>query len=298
MTARDPFDGIVPFVAVAEAKSFLKAAAKLGVTPSAISKSIARLERDVGVRLLHRSARSVSATSEGEAFLATCRDVVSRMESARAALDEARKTPRGRLRVSVPTVLGARIVAGLPRLLAAHAGLEIDVVTTDRFVQLVDERIDVAIRVGALDDSANHARRLRTTHLVTVASRAYLARAGTPRTPTALVGHSCLAFVLPSGTAQPWFFRRGARRWRIAVDGPFRMNHGEELLAAAIAGLGIAQAPDVMVDEALVKGHLFRILEPYSAPGPSLFAVIAPGRTRSAIVRAFVEFVRSTLSSG
>lgn len=296
MTPRDPFDGIVPFVAVVETGSFQKAATQLGVTPSAVSKAIARLEREVGVRLLHRSSRSVSATTEGEGFSIACRDVVDRMRAARATLDDARRTPRGRLRVSVPTVLGARIVAALPALIADHEGLQIDVVTTDRFVQLVDERVDVAIRVGALEDSTNVARRLRTTDLVTVAARSYLARAGAPRTPSALSAHACLAFVLPSGTTQPWFFRKKDRRWKTTIEGAFRMNHGEELLAAAVAGLGIAQAPEVMVADALARGELVRVLEGYTAPGPSVFAVIAPGRARSAIVRAFVEFVRATLA--
>ena len=184
----DMFDGVVPFVTIVELGSFQRAATALGVTRSAISKALARLEANVGVRLLHRSARSVSLTAEGEELLRACRDAVDVVRAASVRLEDARQVPRGLLRVSLPGVLGARIVAALPRLLADHPELSLDVSTTDRFVRLADERIDVAIRLGALGDSANVARKLRELELFTCASPRYLRSRGVPRTPPAPSG--------------------------------------------------------------------------------------------------------------
>jgi len=293
----DLFDNLIPFVAIAEAGSFREAARGLGVTASAVSKAIAKLENDVGVRLLHRTARRVQPTTEGEDFLHACRDAVTKIRSARERLQDSQRAPRGRLRVSLPPVFSARVVAALPRLLAMYPELAVEVTATDRFVQLTDENVDVAIRIGTSDDSTNVARKLRTLALATVASPSYLARCGTPRTPAELEHHACLRFVLPTGVPQPWLFRTRRATTTTRVSGVLTADHGEALLAAAIAGIGIIQAPDVMISDAIERGDLVQILTPFAAAGPPLVALCAPGRNRSPKVRAFVDFVHHLVCS-
>ncbi len=297
MSRIDMFDGLVQLVAIVDAGSFREAARTLGVTASAISKSLAKLERDVGVRLLHRTSRRITPTTEGEDFLHACRDAVARVRNARERLQDTQRAPRGRLRVSLPPVFCGRVVAAMPRWLATHPELSLDIVATDRFVQLAEENVDVAIRIGNSDDSTNVVRKVCTVRLATVAAASYLARRGTPRTPAELDRHTCLRFVLPTGLPQPWLFRqRGATRVA-QVNGPLSADHGEALLAAAIAGIGIVQAPDVMVAEAIERGSLVRVLATYAVDGPPLVALCAPGRQRSPKVRAFIEFVDALVQS-
>lgn len=292
------FDGLVQLVAISDTGSLREAARALGVTSSAVSKALSKLERDLGVRLLHRTARRVVPTTEGEEFLVACRDAVACVRRARERLLDSQRAPRGRLRVSLPPVFSARVVSAMPRWFNAYPDLTLDIVATDRFVQLAEENIDVAIRIGASDDSANVMRKLRTVRLATVAAPAYLSRRGTPRTPDDLAHHTCLRFVLPAGIAQPWLFRTRGTTRSLPVGGVLTADHGEALLAAAIAGVGIIQAPDVMVDDAVERGALARVLAPYTADGPPLVALCAPGRQGSPNVRAFVDFVRRLVVQG
>lgn len=287
------FDGVVPFVATADAKSFRKAARELRVTTSAVSRAIARLEAKVGVRLLHRSARAVSLTSEGEAFLGACRDAVRKVESARELLSAEQAVPRGILRVSLPSTFGPRVVEALPALLATHPSLEVEVFVTDRFVQLSDEKIDVAVRIGSVEDSSCVRFPLRALRLVTAAAPAYLLTRGAPRVPADLSTHNCLKFMLPSGLTRSWFFADGDRTLEPDLDGNFRGHHGEPLLAAALAGLGLVQAPDILLASELAQGRLVEVLGDYSVAGPPLTALVAPGRQRSPKVRAFIEMLRT-----
>jgi LysR family transcriptional regulator, regulator for bpeEF and oprC len=297
MPRMELFDGMVPFVTVAEAGSFREAARRLRVTASAISKAIAKLEHEVGVRLFQRSARSVTLTTDGERFLAGCRSAVDAASGARAQLADVGREPRGRLRVSLPPVLGGRIVSQLPQLLATHPAISLEVVMTDRFVQLVDENIDVAIRLGIPEDSTYIVRPLQQLALVTAAAPAYLVRFGTPRSPEQLAQHACIRFILPSGLAQPWSFVRDNQRFALAVDGNLAVDHGEGALAASLAGLGLVQAPDVMVSDRLASGELVEVLRDFRALGPQLSALCAPGRQRSPKVRTFIDFVASVVGA-
>jgi len=284
----DLFDGLVPFIATAEAASFREAARVLGVTASAISKAVARLEASVGVRLLHRTSRRVTLTTDGEEFLGQCRDAVERVRAARDVLTQKERAPRGLLRVSLPDTFGCRVVAALPSLLVAHPTLEVEAILTNRFVQLADENIDVVVRVGAPGDSRCIVRRVRVLRLATVASPAYLARHGAPRLPEEIARHNCLRFVGANGRAQPWAFRGVSP---FAVSGNFAADQGDALLAAAVAGVGLLQAPDVMVADQLARGELVEVLRGHAAPGPPLNILFAPGRVASPKVRAFADFV-------
>jgi LysR family transcriptional regulator for bpeEF and oprC len=285
------FAGVVPFVAIADAGSFRGAARQLGVTTSAVSKAITRLEAELGLRLLHRTSRRVTLTVEGEQFLESCRHAVQQVRSTRERIAQIGRAPRGLLRVSVPPTFARTVVASLPALLAEHPSLSVHVMLTDRFVQLGEENVDIAVRVGALEDSSYSARRVRTLRLVTAASRAYLDAHGVPRTPGDLSRHNCLRFVLQTGLPQRWLFRVDEEVTTVDVDGNLTSDQGEALLAAAVAGLGLVQAPDIMLGESIARGELREVLADHSAPGPPLTVLCAPGRKDLPKVRAFLDMV-------
>ena len=291
MSSLGLFDGIVPFVTVADAGSFREAARRLGVTASAISKAIAKLEAEVGVRLYQRSARRVALTAEGERFLRGCRGAVDAARDAREQLASTQHSPHGRLRVSLPPVFASRIIDALPALLAEYPELVVHVVITDRFVQLVDENVDVAVRIGALENSNYVQKKLRQVTLVTAATPGYLKKHGTPRTPADLARHACIQFIGSTGRPQPWLFAVRGRQESTAIDGAFSADHGEGVLAAALAGVGVVQAPDIMIADRIESGELVRVLATYAALGPPLTTLSAPGRAKEPKVRAFVEFV-------
>ena len=205
------FRGVVPFVAVAEALSFRAAAARLGVSPAAVSKAVQTLEAELGVVLLNRSTRAVSLTREGTLFFERCRQAVAAVLGAREAIEPARRQPEGELVVSLPFVLTALVARGLEVLRARYPKLTFRVLVTDRLSQLNDEAVDVALRIGPLADSTLVARSLRKTRLVTLASPAYLSRRVAPRRLEELASHDCLVLVGPNGKPAPRCSSRG--RW-------------------------------------------------------------------------------------
>lgn len=286
--AEDLFTGVLPFVHTAEASSFRRAAAELGVTTAAISKSIAKLEARLGVKLLVRTSRTVALTPEGALYLERCRQAVESLVAGRALVAEAAEAPAGELRITLSPILARVVVRGLPLLLARHPRLAVRVSTTDRVSALAQERLDVAVRIGAREDSALVSRVLLRPRWATVASPAYLARKGQPASPEALARHDCLRFVGPSGRPTGWSFD-GADV--VQVSGPFDTDDGDQLVDAAIAGAGIAQVLDFMVAEPIREGRLVPVLDGFTAPGPPVHAVSTPERARTPNVRAAIAFL-------
>lgn len=289
----DLFSGVLPFVHVAEVQSFTKAAERLGVTPAAVSKAIARLEEDLGVRLLNRTSRSVALTPEGAVFLERCKEAVSHLAAARELVEKAQRTPKGPVTVSMPFILGRLVASKLPKVAARHPGLTFHLRMTDRLTRLVEESVDVAIRVGELEDSSLVSRRLRGTRWVTLASPAYLARVGAPRTIDDLARHNCLKFSTPRGVVREWTFAAGGgdEARTVRTGGNFDVDQGELLLEAARAGLGVCQVLDFMVDDDLREGRLVEVLADHAAAGPQIHALTVPGRQSSPKVRAFLSFL-------
>jgi LysR family transcriptional regulator for bpeEF and oprC len=287
------FDGIVPFVHVAEERSFRRAAARLGVTTAAVSKAIQRLEAEVGVALLLRTSRSVTITREGEAFLAHCREAVRAVGAAREEAKDARRRPRGEVHLTMSPVLATPVVRELPRLSERHPALRFRITVSDRLLRVVEEGIDVALRLGAPEDSSLVGRLLRQPRWVTVAAPRYLARAGTPATVAELARHACLRFVGPNGKPRSfWFVDHTTGTGRAhTVDGPLLVDQGERLLDASLAGMGICQVLDLMVEEHLREGRLVEVLAQHAAPGPEIHALYARDRARSANVRVTVSFL-------
>lgn len=280
------------FMAVAEVGSFSEAARRLGVTPSAVSKGVARLEGGLGVRLLARSTRQVGLTAEGSSFRDRCRPILSDLAEARDEILSAGAAPAGKLRVSLPTSISQlKIIPAMPRFLARYPAIQLDISITDRPVDLIGEGVDVAIRVGEMGDSRLIARRLWRPPYVTCASPTYLARAGEPRSLEDLVQHQCLGrFVDHLGRVRSWTFRQDGVGVEWEPRGQMTVDRAEGLATAAVAGLGIIQVNHYIVEEDLLAGRLVEILSDFAPAGPPIQAVMPPGRQNVPRVRAFVDF--------
>lgn len=275
------------FLEVARRQSFSAAAKALGLTSSSVSKQIARLEERLRVQLLLRTTRRVSLTEAGHVFAERAGRILADVEEAERAVADLDGTPRGMLRVSAPTVIGQIRVA--PAVLACRAKypeLRLELDLNDRLVDLVAERIDVAVRVVAeISPASLVARRLADDVRVLCASPRYLRRRGTPRRLEDLADHDCLTLNLEPVARWTLIGPEGERV--IAVNGPLRSSDTVTLREAAVAGLGIANLPDYVVHEQLADGTLRRVLPEYSQSKRAIYAVYAtPAR---AAVRAFVE---------
>lgn len=293
----DTFTGIVPFVHVAEERSFRRAAERLGVTVAAVSKAVQRLEADVGVRLLERTSRQVSLTPEGRAFLEHAREAVAQVRTARELAAQAQQAPRGPLTVALPYILGPLVLPRLARLQARYPALTLHVRMSDRLSRLVDESIDVALRIGELEDSSLVARRLLRTRWVTLGAPAYLARHGTPTRPEELERHAGLKFVGPRGTVREWVFRRepGGPPHTVRTRSSIDVDHGPALLELAGAGAGLCQVLDFMLEEWVGQGRLVEVLAEYAAEGPPVHALCVPGRQAVPRVRALLQLLTEEL---
>lgn len=257
----DELGGLSVFVHVADAGSFVAAGRVLGLSASAIGKSIARLEERLGVRLFHRSTRSIRLTQEGALFLDRCRRIIGEIKAAELELSRASETPRGRLRVSLPLASGL-LLPVMCDFMSQYPDIELDLDFTNRNVDLIEEGFDAAIRVGNLEDSRLSARNCGSFNLILVASPIYIARRGMPKQISDLSNHDCLHFR---------FIRSGRiAKWPLSVDpaGPdIRLppklvsNENLMLIQAAKQGLGITCVPDFTVRSALAAGTLQAILE-------------------------------------
>lgn len=280
------------FARVAELGSFARAALALALSRARVSEAVAGLERQLGARLLHRTTRRLALSDDGRAFYQRVARILADVDEAEALVTRGRSLPRGRLRVDMPVALARLfVVPALPRLLARHPGLELEVRLENRAIDLVAEGIDCAISYGQPADTALVARRIGTTHLVTCAAPGYLARHPAPRAPEGLAGHNAIAF-LALGTSRPapWEFERaGARRTHLPA-GNLAFNSMEACVDAAQAGLGITQVLSSLAHRAVVGGSLVPVLLDWATAGPGLYVVYPPNRQQSARIRAFVEF--------
>jgi len=279
------------FVRVAERGSFAAAATDLGLTPSALSKLVTRIEDRLGVRLLTRSTRKLALTAEGELFVARSRDILASIEAAEAEVTAASERPRGHLRVSVGTAVAKQILGpALPVFLDRYPDITVELHVSDRQADLVAEQIDVAIRSGALGDSTLVARKLSEATRVITASPLYLEKHGAPRVPADLLQHNCLTLPGPAWSQWPFHTHEGINR--LAVSGSFTSDNADLLFDMAVSGLGIARLADFMVARAVREGALVRLLEDSHVPESfPIHALTVPGRHRAPRIRAFVEFV-------
>lgn len=258
----DRFSGIREFVLAIDQGSFTAAAVQLGVTGSAVGKSISRLEARLGVQLLHRTTRRIDLTNEGEAYLLSCRRIMEELDQAESFLSTGHREPIGRLRIDLPTTFGRRhIVPPLLELASRHARLDLSFTLRDQAVDMVSEGIDMAVRIGTLGDYPDLiARRLGDQHMVICASLAYLARKGTPTSHVGLLNHDCMAGWRRTNKAM-WLLK-DASGAITPHEVPVRheLPDGDALLHACLSGYGLAQLPAWLAGDALRSGALVQVL--------------------------------------
>jgi LysR family transcriptional regulator, regulator for bpeEF and oprC len=287
------FSDIVAYVRVVEAHSFVAAAQTLGMSPSAISKAVSRLEERLGARLLNRTTRSLSLTDIGAAFYERCREALGQLEHAESEVSESRGVPRGRLRVEVPVSLGRRIIVpALPRFIAQYPEITVQMSMSDRVVDLVQEGIDAAVRVGNLSDSSLIARRIAQLRGVTCASPEFIERFGEPRDPSELPAEHCLQ-MFKAGTNQvrDWMFRKGDVEHTIVPAARLAFSDPESAVAAAVSGAGFVRSLDFTVEAQIASGLLQPVLEDWNDGAYWPVSVVYPQhRQPTAKIRAFIEF--------
>ena len=280
------------FVRVVQAGSFSAAARGLGLTPSAVSKQIARLEDRLGARLLNRTTRRLSVTEVGSAFYERGTRILADMTEAEQAVLDLHGAPRGTLRVSLPLAFGRlHVVPLIPAFLARYPEVRVDLGFNDRFVDLIEEGIDVAVRVGELADSSLIVRRLAANRRVVCAAPDYLARHGAPRTPAELSRHNCLTYSYRQ-MRNDWRFEGPAGQWQtVRVSGNLESNEVEALRTALLASVGLALIPLWLAGPDLESGRVVEVLGDYHVPDSAIHAVYPPGRHLSPKVRAFVDLL-------
>ncbi|WP_282342938.1 LysR family transcriptional regulator [Pseudomonas sp. PS02288] len=284
------------FVRVVEAGSFSAAARVLEVGQPAVSKTVAQLEQRLGVKLLLRSTHGLTPTEAGVRFYERARVALQEADEAELAARGAGTGLSGRLRISAaPTFARLHVIPHLPRFLAAHPDLEVDVVLDDRTIDLLAEGIDVSLRMGALADSSVVARRLASSPRSVFATTGYLARAGVPRVPADLADHETVLF---SQSGNVWNFTREGAEVSVLVRGRARFSAAEGIRAAVLADLGLAIASDWMFAPELADGRVLRLLESWALPDIDLWAVFPTGRLATAKARAFAEFVEDVMRNG
>jgi DNA-binding transcriptional LysR family regulator len=280
------------FVQVAERSGFAAAAKDLGLTPSAVSKLITRLEGRLGVRLLHRTTRRLALTPEGETYHLRARDILAAIDDVEAEVSRAGQRPRGRLRVNcVPAFALHQLVRDLPSFMEANPDIEFDLTITDRMIDLLAENTDVSIRTGPVEESSLVARKFGEIRRALFASPKYLARRGMPLQPEQLHEHNCIVLKI-SARSQRWPFRDRDGVKFIDVGNRISVDNGESALRLAVAHGGIARLADLIVADAVREGKLTSVLQDSAVAEPVPLSAVYPlGRHRMPKVRAFLDFL-------
>jgi DNA-binding transcriptional LysR family regulator len=294
--AFDDVQAMVIFARVIQDRSFTRAAQKLGTSTSAVSKRIARLEQRAGARLLERTTRQLAPTETGLALYERCLRILREVEAAEVLVAGLAKTPRGLLRISAPVYFGELHIAPLvSELLRREPDLRVDLSLTDRFVDLIAEGFDLAVRIGALGNTSLMVRKLARTPVVACAAPGYLERRGRPAAPTDLLEHDCLRYS-PDPLRNVWHFRAASgESISIPVTGALECNHGGALRQAAIAGLGVVLLPYFYVAEALARGTLVTVLDDYCAAELGIHGVYPAGRLVPPKTKVCVEWLARAL---
>lgn len=284
---------MVMFARVVEAKSFSRAAERMGASKSRVSKTIAKLERSLHARLLNRSTRGLSLTEVGTAFYEHCRRVAEEAQQAVEVVGQLHSEPRGVLKVTAPVAFGTLHVApALPEFLGLHPHLAIDMTITDRMVDLVEEGYDVAIRIVREPDLNLVARKLAPVRRVACATPEYFSRHGVPKTPQDLKRHNCLHYTY-FGAQGEWYFKGPEGEVAVPLSGDLRINDDEALSQAVLGGLGVALLPTFIIGKELQSGRLQAVLSEYVPLERHIYAVHLQSIHLPPKVRAFVDFLRA-----
>jgi DNA-binding transcriptional LysR family regulator len=286
------WEGVVEFVAVAEAHSFTAAAKRIGISTAQVSRQISALEERLATKLLYRTTRKVSVTDAGQVYYQHCRQVLDGLKEAELAMNNLQSTPTGKLKITAPVTYGERSIAPLlNNFVAKYPELNVQLHLTNQLINLVDEGYDLAIRLGKLEDSTMIAQRLSSrTHYV-CASPDYLARFGVPHSLSELSKHNCL-----QGTLPYWRFQEDGKVNNIEVNGNIRCNSGRALVDAALKGLGIVQLPDYYVLGSIESGQLISLLEQHRESNEGVWALYPHNRHLSPKIRLLIDYLGEELS--
>lgn len=281
------------FVKVAERRSFVRAAAELGITQSGVSNAISRLEQQVGTRLLARTTRRVSLTEHGAAYFERCRQALAELEEAELVLKDSQLEPSGNLRIDMPVSFGRlKIVPLLGPFQAKYPHVKLRVTFTDRYIDLIEEGVDVCMRLGPLHDSSLIARRLGGTAFKVVASPRYFAKFAKPKRLEDLADHNCLAFTFrETRLARAWRFMQEGVEKSLTPKGNMSFSDGAAVCDAACAGYGLAQLQDYFADSAIAQGKLVSVLDRFKPNIEPIWLVYPQTRHLTPTVRAFVDFL-------
>lgn len=293
----DRLDAMKLFVRVAELGSFAAVAQQLGVARSVVTRQIAGLEAHLGVKLMARSTRRLSLTSAGTAYLEKCRVILNLVEAAETDVAEERLTPRGNIRMSLPLSFGLKRLA--PLLLDfsqryPEVGLDMDY--SDRRVKLIEEGIDLSIRITRRLDGGDVARKIGTGRMQVVAAKNYLAQHGRPQHPAELIHHECLGYT-SGGVAQNWEFKVDGQLQSFPVRSRINANNGDVLTEAAAQGLGITLQPDFIIGDFLAAGRVEAILTDYPVAELGIYAMLPSNRHIPHRVRVLMDFLAAGLVS-
>jgi DNA-binding transcriptional LysR family regulator len=287
----DRFTGMAVFAKVVESASFAAAARHFDMSPAMVSKHVRTLEQRLGVQLLNRTTRHVSATEVGQNYYERCLRILGELEDSERAASDLQTAPRGLLRVTTSVSFGAHQLApAIADYLVAYPDVSVDLKLRDQYVDLVQERIDVAIRLGRLADSSLIARKLYDAEMILCASPSYLAANGTPQKPRDLMKHQCLIYTYTA--PQTWTFTdQNGRADVIRLSGRVFADSGDALLALARKGAGVVLGPDYLVGDDLRAGNLVRLLPGHTTPDTPIYAVYPHSDHLSAKTRTFIDFL-------
>lgn len=278
-------------ITVADAASFTRAADKLGISRAMASRHVLELEARLGVRLINRTTRRVALTEAGAQYVERTRELIAGLEEAERQVTSQAAEPVGRLRISAPTSFGiGYAAAAIEQFAQRHPRIAFDLVLNDRFVDLVEEGYDVAIRIGQLTDSTLIARRVASMRLIVAASPAYLARAGVPMVPADLAGRECLRYAY-TRQRDLWVFEAEAGEESVRVEGRVLCNNSDAMANMAVAGIGIVRAPDFILAARIAAGQLVEVLADFSSKPIGIYAVHPSLAHVPLKVRAFVDFL-------
>jgi DNA-binding transcriptional LysR family regulator len=294
----DRITGVQLFARIVETGSFSKASADLGVTQPTATKHVAALEAKLGARLLNRNTRGISATEIGALYYAKCKTIQRELEEADNLAALLQSKVGGELRISTSVAFGRRVVTPLAlRFMLEHPDICIDLSFDDRYVNLVEQGIDLALRMGRLADSSLGARYLGTNPWLVAASPEYLSRRGSPAVPADLARHACLVYSSVQGDDRWQFTDVHNQGLTVTVQGPLRSNSLSSVLAAARAGHGLAALPWYVARESVAEGSLRPVLEGFALPAQELHAVYPSPKLVPSKVAAFVAFLQGALDA-
>lgn len=286
----DKLSSMKVFMQVARLGSFSAAADNMGISKAMVSKHIKRLEDNLDIQLFNRTTRSLSLTEVGTVYRERIKEILNDIEETELSVSKLSSEPRGNLRVMAPTSFGSfRLSRAITEYLRAYPNVTVELLLTDRTPDLVDEGLDLAIRIGSLEDSSLFARKLAEVRMVVCASPGYLEQNGTPDTPQDLLEHNCLLQTTRLG--ETWSFRTNEGNVRPDVQGNLRTNAGDALRMAALKGCGLVNLPMYIVDKDIKHGRLIPVLEEFEASRRPIHAVYLHRMHLSAKVRTFVDFM-------